>query len=282
MNVLDSSEGLRQHLAGLRQERIALVPTMGCLHDGHVSLIRKARRLADVVVVSIYVNPLQFGPGEDLARYPRPFEADARLCQQEGVDVIFHPQDLYDAGQPLVTLHVSELGEALCGKTRPGHFDGVATVVSILFHLVQPDLAVFGEKDWQQLTIIQRMVADLHFPVEIVPAPIVREADGLAMSSRNRYLTSAERRQATAVPAALRRMAECYQQGMREAGALRREGEAILNANGLRAEYLELRHAHSLKPVTWASAESRAFIAVPVGTARLIDNIALTEPFPCN
>ncbi len=277
MQLIASEEALRQQLAASRHERIALVPTMGCLHEGHLSLIRKAKRLADVVVVSIYVNPLQFGPNEDLERYPRPFEADVALCRAEGVDVLFHPENLYAAGLPAVTLQVKELSDCLCGRSRPGHFDGVATVVSILFHIVQPDLAVFGEKDWQQLSIIRRMVSDLHMPVEIVPAPIIREADGLAMSSRNRYLSTTERRQASGLYAALRAIRRAFEAGTDDSVALVQEGASVLRQYGLVAEYLEIRHAHSLQRPDRVTADCRAFVAVRTGSARLIDNLALTE-----
>ena len=198
MITIESTAELRRELEPApRGRRVALVPTMGCLHAGHMSLIRLAKELADLVVVSIYVNPLQFGPGEDLATYPRPFEADAGQCREAGVDLLFHPQDLYPHGEPEVSLRVRGLSDVLCGASRPGHFDGVATVVNILFNIVCPDVAVFGEKDWQQLAIIRRMAQDLAMPVSIIGAPILREADGLAMSSRNRYLRGDERRQAT-------------------------------------------------------------------------------------
>jgi len=253
---------------------------MGCLHEGHLSLIRKARSLADIVVVSIYVNPLQFGPNEDLGAYPRTLDADAGLCKSEGVDIIFHPENLYADGTPLVSMHVEELDQCLCGASRPGHFDGVATVVSILFNIVQPEIAVFGEKDWQQLTIIRRMVDGLQMSVEIIGSETVRESDGLALSSRNRYLSEVDRDKATALSQALLAM-----QTMAEAGEINvtrfiREATAILSEDGIDPEYLDIRDAYTLKPIDRLNPKqsARAFIAARIGPARLIDNISLTLP----
>jgi pantoate--beta-alanine ligase len=283
MKVIEDSSWLRHELAAVRGERVAFVPTMGCLHDGHISLIRKAKKLADVVVVSIYVNPLQFGPNEDLARYPRPFAEDARRCQAEGVDFLFHPKQLYDDAGPAVTLHVDKLADCLCGAHRPGHFDGVATVVNLLFNIVQPDLAVFGEKDWQQLTIIRRMVHDTGLAVNIVAAPIVREADGLAMSSRNRYLSPADRQQATALQQVLRQMQTQVQHGEQRSSVLIEAGRRLLREHGLDAEYLEIRDENSLQTITTIEQQpARAFIAVRLGNTRLIDTTILRESAPCN
>ena len=255
---------------------MALVPTMGCLHAGHARLIREARALAQVVVVSIYVNPLQFGPNEDFARYPRSFDADVALCAEAGADVIFHPESLYPEGGLKVSLTVSELGGMLCGASRPGHFDGVATVVNILFNLVQPSVAVFGEKDWQQLAIIRRMVADLHMPVEVVGAETEREADGLAMSSRNRYLGDAERERAVSLSAALSAMQSLAAAGEHDASALIAAGHSVLNDAGIESEYLEIRDAGSLQTLQkLTGSPARAFVAARLGTARLIDNMSL-------
>lgn len=281
MIVIESATELRRHLAASRgKDRIALVPTMGCLHEGHLSLIRKARSLADIVVVSIYVNPLQFGPNEDLGAYPRTLDADAGLCKSEGVDIIFHPENLYADGTPLVSMRVEELDQCLCGASRPGHFDGVATVVSILFNIVQPEIAVFGEKDWQQLTIIRRMVDGLQMSVEIIGSETVRESDGLALSSRNRYLSEVDRDKATALSQALLAM-----QTMAEAGEINvtrfiREATAILSEDGIDPEYLDIRDAYTLKPIDRLNPKqsARAFIAARIGPARLIDNISLTLP----
>jgi len=284
MKVIEDVSWLRHELAAVRGERVAFVPTMGCLHDGHLSLIRKAKKLADVVVVSIYVNPLQFGPNEDLARYPRPFAEDAHRCQAEGVDFLFHPTKLYDNDGPAVTLHVAAgLADCLCGTHRPGHFDGVATVVNLLFNIVQPDVALFGEKDWQQLTIIRRMVHDGCLPVEVVAAPIVRESDGLAMSSRNRYLTPTQRQQATALNQILRQMQAQLQQGEQHSNVLIKAGKHMLQQQGLDAEYLEIRDENTLQPITTIKQQpARAFIAVRVGDTRLIDTTLLRESAPCN
>jgi len=277
MKIIRNSKELRSQLAASRSERIALVPTMGCLHEGHLSLIRKARRLADIVVVSVYVNPLQFGPNEDFSSYPRTFEKDSTLCREEGVDIIFHPEALYPTDGPQVTLKVSGLDASLCGMARPGHFDGMATVVNILFNIVQPDIAIFGEKDWQQLTIIRRMVADLHMPVEIIGSETVREEDGLAMSSRNRYLNADERRQAAALFAALEAMREQALNGEMEVATLLETGVRIMGDHGIAPQYLEIRHEDTLNPIdSLNEGPGRAFVAAPVGPARLIDNLSLS------
>ncbi|MDX8407703.1 MAG: pantoate--beta-alanine ligase, partial [Mariprofundaceae bacterium] len=279
--IIHSPTDLRRHLAASRgKDRIALVPTMGCLHEGHLSLIRKARSLADIVVLSIYVNPLQFGPNEDLDAYPRTFEADAALCEAEGVDVIFHPDNLYAAGTPLVSLHVEELDRCLCGAARPGHFDGVATVVAILFNIVQPEIAVFGEKDWQQLTIIRRMVECLQMPVEIIGSETVREADGLAMSSRNRYLGEAERSKAKHLNRALAAMQNLAASGESDAQTLLKAAGDTLAEQEITPEYLEIRDAYTLQPIRILQQDhpARAFIAARIGAARLIDNISLALP----
>lgn len=277
MKVIRDPRELRLQLADSRNERIALVPTMGCLHEGHLSLIRKAKRMADIVVVSVYVNPLQFGPNEDFTSYPRTFDDDAALCRAEGVDYIFHPEAVYPADGPQVTLKVSGLDAMLCGAARPGHFDGVVTVVNILFNIVQPHLALFGEKDWQQLAIIRRMAADLHVPVEVVGSETMREEDGLAMSSRNRYLNADERRQATALFAALEAMRKQALAGEQQLAPLLETGQTILTEHGITSEYLEIRHEDTLSPIdSLAEGPARAFVAAPVGPARLIDNLSLS------
>jgi len=276
MNIVETPEELRHTLAEFRgQERIAFVPTMGCLHEGHLSLIRKAKRLADTVVVSIYVNPMQFGPNEDFDAYPRTFDEDRELCEREGVNVLFHPANLYPADGIKVSLTVDGLDHCLCGATRPGHFDGVVTVVNILFNIVQPDIAVFGEKDWQQLAIISRMAHDLHMPVEVVGAPTHREADGLAMSSRNRYLSEADRALAPMLHEALTGMSLRHEQGVDDVERLIEFGLNDLKGHGIVPEYLEIRDAATLKAVTKIETPCRIFIAAKIGNARLIDNIAL-------
>ncbi len=277
MNIIEQAPVLRARLQEMRQgKRVALVPTMGCLHAGHLSLIEQVRAAADIVVASIYVNPLQFGPNEDLERYPRTFDADARACREAGVDLLFHPATLYPEQGPAVTLTTSGLTDCLCGAARPGHFDGVVTVVNILFNIVRPDIAIFGEKDWQQLAVIRRMVADLQMPIEILGGTIVREPDGLAMSSRNRYLNSAERRRAVALSQAMQAMRQAAERGERDAGALKQIGAAILDDAGTETEYLEIRCAATLEPVERLDARpARAFIAARIGGTRLIDNISL-------
>ena len=274
MIIADHPTALRQYLAGVKQKRIALVPTMGCLHAGHISLIRKAKSLADIVVVSIYVNPLQFGANEDLDNYPRVFEDDAAICKAEGVGCVFHPHDLYPEDGAKITLKVHALDNMLCGASRSGHFDGVVTVVSILFNLVQPNIAVFGEKDWQQLAIIRRMVSDLHMPVEIIGSEIVREPDGLAMSSRNRYLSPAERQKALRLSQALYLMQNDINIGGKAINIID-VGIDNLKKHQIFPEYLEIRHALTLKPENTITSQSRIFIAAKIGNTRLIDNAAL-------
>ncbi len=281
MDVIRGMAEMRQARRRLRG-RVALVPTMGCLHAGHASLIRRAREAADTVIVSIYVNPLQFGPNEDFDRYPRTFEADAALCEQLGADILFHPDTLYPDGEPRVSLRVDDaLAGCLCGASRPGHFDGVATVIAILFQLAMPDIAFFGEKDWQQLVVLRRMARDLAMPVEIRGCPTVREADGLAMSSRNRYLASEDRERAAAIPKALARMADLARAGERDAARLIEAGRARLHDAGITPEYLEVRAADTLDPLARLDrAPARAFVAARVGGARLIDNMPLDNRPP--
>ncbi|MEO3795321.1 pantoate--beta-alanine ligase [Nonomuraea sp. B10E15] len=254
---------------------VALVPTMGALHEGHKALIRQARARADHVVVSIFVNPLQFAPNEDFSRYPRTFEADLDACRAEGVDVVFHPavEDMY-APDRQVSVSAGRMGELVEGAARPGHFDGVLTVVLKLFNVVQPDRAVFGQKDAQQLALIRRMVADLDLPIEILDVPTVREPDGLALSSRNRFLSDDDRRVALALSRALRAgAAELTPSRIRAAAR-----EVLDTAGpGLDVDYLVL-----VDPATFAevddSYEGMAVLAVAarVGATRLIDNVSVT------
>jgi len=274
MNISQTPEQTRALIAPLRGQRIALVPTMGCLHAGHISLIRKAKSLADVVIVSIYVNPLQFGVNEDFNQYPRTFEKDADICKNEGVDIIFHPENLYPDNGAKVTLKVSDLSNILCGISRPSHFDGVVTVVNMLFNIIQPNIAIFGEKDWQQLAIIRRMVSDLHMPIEIIGSEIIRETDGLAMSSRNRYLSPSERQQSLALSQVMHLMKNNSQQGEKTSETIKYGIENLNNYN-ISLDYLEIRNELTLKPEHSITPESRIFIAVKVGKTRLIDNISL-------
>jgi pantoate--beta-alanine ligase len=250
---------------------LALVPTMGALHDGHAELIRLAGTLADAVAVSIFVNPLQFGPAEDLDRYPRTPERDLELLDRLGVGVVFAPAvaEMYPDGRPAVTVDPGPLGALLEGASRPGHFAGVLTVVTKLLGLVRPDVAVFGEKDYQQLALIRRTVADLELGVRIVGGPTVRDPDGLALSSRNRYLTAEQRQQALALPRALRAGAD---EGPNGAGAVLKAATEALR--GIDVDYLALRGV-DLGPAP-AAGPARLLVAARIGTTRLIDNVPLT------
>lgn len=259
--------------------RVALVPTMGALHDGHLSLIRAARRRADKVVVSIFVNPTQFGPQEDLAKYPRPFAADCAACAAEGVDLIFapRPDDMYPT--PYSTwVEETALSQHLCGLRRPGHFRGVCTVVLKLFNIIQPHVALFGQKDAQQALIIQRMVRDLNVPVKIVVCPIVRERDGLAMSSRNVYLSPEERAAAPAIYAALQRVSAWRHRGWSCARIREELMKTLAAIPGARVDYAAVVDEATLDDIETARRGQRVLIAVAVfiGTTRLIDNVRLT------
>jgi pantoate--beta-alanine ligase len=277
MNIATTTTELRRILAPIHgRDRIAFVPTMGCLHEGHLSLIRKAKRLADIVVVSIYVNPTQFGPNEDFDAYPRTFEQDCELCEKEGVEIIFHPENLYPADGIKVSLKVDELDSVLCGASRPGHFDGVVTVVNMLFNIVQPDIAIFGEKDYQQFAIISRMGNDLQMNIEIIGAETLRETDGVAMSSRNRYLSKDDRNKAPHLHETLQSMKALFEQGEMDTGRLITLGKAKLSDADIDPEYLEIRDAQNLKSVEQlGDGPARIFIAAKIGNTRLIDNITL-------
>lgn len=257
---------------------IGFVPTMGALHEGHRSLMRAARARHDLVVLSIFVNPLQFGPAEDLDRYPRDLEGDLAIARAEGVNLVFAPPavEMYPHGVPLTTVHVARLGEGLCGADRPGHFDGVATVVTKLFALVAPATAYFGRKDAQQLAVVRRLAADLCLDVEIADSPLVREADGLALSSRNRNLSPAHRSAATVLFRALNTGAELVAAGERDAGRLRRIVANIATTEELvRLEYAEVVDAATLEPVDTLAGEVLVAVAARVGDVRLIDNMTI-------
>jgi pantoate--beta-alanine ligase len=259
-------------------DRVGFVPTMGYLHEGHLLLVDRARTVADAVVMSIFVNPLQFGPGEDLDRYPRDLARDRALAAGRGVDCLFTPaaRDMYAAGET-VRVTPGALADHLCGPHRPGHFAGVLTVVAKLFHIVEPDVAVFGRKDAQQARLIARMVADLDFPVEVVVAPTAREADGLARSSRNAYLTAEERRQAASIPAGLGEAHARFVAGERDPAALTDRLREELLAVGLEVEYVELVDPDRLQPLVTATHDAVLALAVRAGRTRLIDNIALGD-----
>jgi len=269
----------RAAVAAARQagRRVGFVPTMGALHAGHASLIRASRAECDFTVVSIFVNPTQFGPSEDLSRYPRTFDADRELCAALGTDLIFAPSadQMYPPDSRTV-VEVTKLQDVLCGQSRPGHFRGVATVVLKLFNIVQPDAAYFGQKDAQQALIIRRMVIDLNVPVDVRVRPTVREPDGLAMSSRNRYLDPAQRHHATALYRAVRRVEEMVAAGERSAPALEAAmGETIAAAPGARLDYARVLDAESLDPLATLDRPALAALAVYFGTTRLIDNTIL-------
>jgi len=257
-------------------ERVAFVPTMGNLHAGHISLIEVARQRGDRFVASIFVNPMQFGPNEDYAVYPRTPDKDARMLADAGCDLMFMPDvaEIYPAGfGHSARVVVPELSGILDGEFRPGHFDGVSTVVAKLFNIVQPDIAVFGEKDYQQLAIIRRMVADLCIPIEIIGAPTVREPDGLAMSSRNQYLTESERKIAPELHAALSRAAKRLAAGERDFGAIERAELEALTRAGFRPDYFTVRDGKSLLPPGPGAQHLVVLVAARLGRARLIDNL---------
>jgi pantoate--beta-alanine ligase len=261
-----------------RGARVALVPTMGNLHEGHISLIRLACKRADRVVASIFVNPTQFGPGEDYARYPRTLAADQRALRRAGADAVFVPSvaAMYPGGEMnSTTVSVPALARELCGAVRPVHFDGVSSVVLRLFNIVAPDLAVFGEKDYQQLVLLRQMTRDLQLPLRIIGGPTVREPDGLAMSSRNRYLTAAERPTAPGLFATLSACRERLLAGERDFGALERRAMRRLRQLGFRPDYVAIRHAADLGPPARDSADLRVLAAAWLGRARLIDNVAV-------
>lgn len=280
IRIIEEPAQMQRFAQDRRREgmRIAFVPTMGYLHEGHASLLREGRRRGDCLILSIFVNPTQFGPTEDFSRYPRDRERDLAIARETGVDVIFAPtpEAIYPTGFQTY-VEVTDLSRPLCGASRPGHFRGVATVVTKLFMICQPDVALFGNKDYQQLAVIRRMVRDLMIPVEIVGMPIVREGDGLAMSSRNSYLSPDERRRACSLVEALRRIVERYRQGVTDIDLLTREGAAIIQENGGVIDYLEFRDKETLDTVTRADDSTICALAVRIGTTRLIDNCILGE-----
>lgn len=280
MRTVHTIAELRAQIASWRQagERIALVPTMGNLHRGHIHLVEQARTLAPRTVASIFVNPLQFGPSEDYAAYPRTLDDDSRQLAAAGLDLLFAPDlaDIYPRPLDEMTqVTVPGLPLVLCGVSRPIHFCGVTTVVTKLFNLVQPDVALFGEKDWQQLVIIRRMAIDLNMPIDIVGVPTVREADGLAMSSRNGYLSPAERVIAPSLYATLVSCAERIRAGERDYALLESEAQARLTVAGFQPDYFEIRRADDLHRPSADDSGLRVFAAAWLGRARLIDNLAV-------
>lgn len=279
LSVVRTCAEMRKVSRGCAEARgkLGFVPTMGALHRGHLSLVKEAVRRADVTVVSVFVNPTQFGPGEDFDRYERDYDGDVEKLERCGVDYLFYPseEDIYPDGFE-TAVSVGKLGDFLCGPFRPGHFDGVATVVLKLFNVVRPDFAVFGRKDYQQLRIIRKMVEDFDMEVEVVEMPIVRERDGLAMSSRNAYLSAAERTRAAAVNAALREIAERFSSGCDDCGTLVSSAERILRKAEINdIDYLVITDPATLESVPKARRGDLAAVAARLGSTRLIDNITL-------
>ncbi len=278
MNTVKTVLELGAAVACARSEgkRVALVPTMGNLHAGHIALVEKAGQHADFVVVSIFVNPLQFGSNEDLAKYPRTLAADQEKLVAAGCHLLFHPdvKEMYPHGQDSQTrVSVPGVSEGLCGESRPGHFEGVATVVSKLFNMVQPDLAIFGEKDFQQLAVIRRLVRDLNMPIHIIGEPTVRADDGLALSSRNGYLDAQQRAQAPLLYHTLTQMAEAIRGGERTYAKLIAQAKSTLENTGLQLDYLEIRDSSDLCPASIDTRQLVILIAAFLGKTRLIDNL---------
>jgi pantoate--beta-alanine ligase len=277
VQIVRTSEELATAAASLKREgALALVPTMGALHAGHMALIDEAKHRADKVAATIFVNPTQFGAGEDLSRYPRREEEDARMLNKAGCDLLWVPtvEDIYPQGFA-TTVQVSGVSERWEGEARPGHFDGVATIVAKLLLSVTPDMALFGEKDFQQLAVIRRMVTDLDIAVEIVGIPTVREADGLALSSRNAYLSEDERHRAATLPKALNSAKQRIQSGDPVAAALSQAKQALVDVGFLKIDYLSLVDAATLESLDQPRGEMRLIAAATIGTTRLIDNIAI-------
>jgi len=278
MQVVGTIDEMRHVVADLRAkgQSIAFVPTMGALHEGHLTLIDEARRVADVAIMSIFVNPLQFGPSEDFDRYPRTLDDDAKLATERGVDFLFTPtrEDMYPEHAPVVFVHPGSIGKEWEGAVRPHHFEGVLTVVAKLFHIVMPDVAVFGQKDLQQVAAVKGMVRDLNFPVGILVAPVVREPDGLAMSSRNRYLSSKDRELGVILSRALFAMKSAFARGERRASALEAIGWRMLErVVGLTPRYLAVVNADTFQRVNTVRHGDAAVGAVRVGETKLIDNV---------
>ena len=282
--LIHTISDVREQIKNWKKEglTIGLVPTMGALHAGHKSLIEKSVEKCDRTVVSVFVNPIQFCPGEDLEKYPRTLDADSKLCDEIGADIVFapSPKEMYGEGHILSNDFLTYVippyfyVNKLCGKSRVGHFDGVCTVVNKLFNIVQPDFAFFGQKDAQQLVIIKKMVTDLNIPVEIVPCPIVREESGLALSSRNKYLSDEAKIDALALSKILFNIKACYDKGIKDIEALKETAYSYLNEHH-NLEYLEFLDADTLDEKSAADDNTRVFIALKIGNVRLIDNIKL-------
>jgi pantoate--beta-alanine ligase len=277
MEIVRNPEAMLARAAEARVDRktIGFVPTMGYLHRGHASLMEQLRPRVDLLVASVYVNPLQFGPNEDLSRYPRNPEGDARTCEAAGVDVLFMPETLYPSGFS-TSISVHGLTDGLCGASRPGHFEGVATVVARLFGITRCDVAIFGEKDFQQLQVIRRMTRDLALPVEIVGGELVRDVDGVALSSRNAYLSPEQRTRAATIIASLRSVQAAFRAGETRSAVLRTLGARQLDVD--RLDYLDIRDSEDLKALDVIDRPARVFAAAYLGRTRLIDNVPLDPP----
>ena len=279
MEVVETIEKIRKIIAKAKSagKKIGFVPTMGALHEGHFSLIKAAKNQTDFVVVSIFVNPTQFGPGEDIDKYPRPFDADVKACRNLDVDVVFAPavEQMYPQ-KNLTWVNVEKLTEPLCGKSRPGHFRGVATVCAKLFNIIQPDIVFLGQKDAQQAIVLQRMVADLNMPLKIVVCPTVREQDGLAASSRNKYLSAAQRKDAALVYAALQEAELFIKAGRRKSSELIGEMKKILKiSRQIKIDYISIVDAQTLDELDEVKGKVLIALAVKIGSTRLIDNIVI-------
>lgn len=282
MVIIKTISQAREHIADVRHQgkHIGLVPTMGALHPGHFALIERARRRCEYVVVSIFVNPAQFGPAEDIAKYPRTFDEDCGNCERLGVEMIFAPdnEQMYPTDQ-LSWVSVERLGDRLCGESRPGHFRGVCTVVAKLFNIIQPDSAYFGQKDAQQLAIIERMVAELNWPIEIHRCPTVREPDGLAISSRNRYLTDGQRREALVLNESLQLAKRLIAGGQRDSQSVIEAIKAVIAGQpSARIDYISIVDKDLLQPLEEIDRPALIAMAVRIGPARLIDNILVDPP----
>lgn len=277
MEVIQRVARMKEIINDIKQEKklIGFVPTMGCLHEGHLSLVREARKMSDVLIASIFVNPKQFGPNEDYERYPRNIAKDTELLQKENVDYIFYPtvEEMYPAGYKTY-VEVEQLSQKLCGKSRPNHFRGVTTVVSKLFNIIQPNFAFFGQKDAQQTIIIKRMLKDLNSNIEIITMPIVREVDGLALSSRNVYLNPDERKAATILYKSLMKAKDLFQTGERKAAKISKAIIDVLSSEPLaKIDYIEIVDMENLDPLKTIEKNALIAIAIYVGSTRLIDNI---------
>lgn len=279
MEVVTTVGGMKSYVRAIKQkgETICLVPTMGFLHEGHLELMRAGRKMADHLVISIFVNPAQFGPTEDLAKYPRDFDRDRELSEGVGVECIFFPSvpEMYPDGY-VTYINVEEITSRLCGIARPTHFRGVTTVVAKLFNIIEPDVSVFGEKDYQQLTVIRRMVADLNMSVKVASHPTVRETDGLAMSSRNKYLNPQQRQDALVLSRALKKAQELINTGERDAVKIRQTAiDIISSAPDAAIDYVEIVHPESLESIHLIESKAVMALAVKIGNTRLIDNMKL-------